>query len=229
MNFSWRHQPRADTRIDLVAKPNFARTERSSLADLLDDIGPDQPTLCEGWQTRDLAAHVVVRDRRPDAAVGVLIKRFAGHTDRIRNAAAKQPWDVLIGQLRTPPRVSLAGVPALDRVTNTSELFVHHEDVRRGQPDWTPRSLDPGLADALRAQLGMTAKMSLRRFPAKITINIPGYGEPIITGAGGPELDVSGEPGELTMFLFGRQRAARVNIVGPDDLVNQLQSKKLGF
>ncbi len=48
----------------------FAKRERLLLADLLETAGPDAPTLCEGWRTRDLAAHVVVRERRPDAAGG---------------------------------------------------------------------------------------------------------------------------------------------------------------
>ena len=42
-----------------------AKRERLLLADLLETAGPDAPTLCEGWTTRDLAAHVVVRERRP--------------------------------------------------------------------------------------------------------------------------------------------------------------------
>lgn len=34
--------------------------------------GPDAPTLGAGWKTRDLAAHLVVRESRPDAAAGVI-------------------------------------------------------------------------------------------------------------------------------------------------------------
>ena len=43
-----------------------------------DETGPDGPTLCEGWQTRDLAAHLVLRERRPDAAAGVMGGPLAG-------------------------------------------------------------------------------------------------------------------------------------------------------
>ena len=51
---------------------NFAQIERQDLCTLFEDLGPDVPTLCEGWTARDLAAHLVVRERRPDAALGIL-------------------------------------------------------------------------------------------------------------------------------------------------------------
>jgi uncharacterized protein (TIGR03085 family) len=212
-----------------VAKPNFARTERSALADLLTEIGPDQPTLCEGWQTRDLAAHLVTRDRRPDSAAGILIKPLAGYTDRLRNSAAARPWDVLVSQVNTPPRLWIAGIGVLDRLTNTSEFFIHHEDIRRAQPDWTPRPLDRGLGEVLYGQVKLMAKMRLRKFPANITINMPGYGDPVTAGSGGSDLDISGDPGEMTLLLSGRQRASRVTIVGPDDLVERLRTAALSL
>uniref|UniRef100_UPI0025DDC77B maleylpyruvate isomerase family mycothiol-dependent enzyme n=1 Tax=uncultured Brevibacterium sp. TaxID=189678 RepID=UPI0025DDC77B len=57
---------------------NFARSERRSLAALLRTVGPDAPTLCEEWTTRDLAVHIVIRDRRPDALVGNAFPALAG-------------------------------------------------------------------------------------------------------------------------------------------------------
>jgi uncharacterized protein (TIGR03085 family) len=229
MNDSWRGSVlRRRSTIVAVASPNFARTERAALAELFSDIGPDQPTLCSGWQTRDLAAHLVTRDRRPDAAAGIIIKPLAGYTDKLRNSAAARPWDVLIGQVANPPRLSMAGIGPLDRATNTTEFFVHHEDVRRAQEGWSPRPLDPGLGKALAGQVRLVGKLRLRRFPASITINMPGYAEPFRTGAGGPDLDVSGDPGEMTLLLSGRQQASRVNIVGPDELVDRLRTAPLG-
>jgi uncharacterized protein (TIGR03085 family) len=207
---------------------NNARVERALLADLLVDVGPDQPTLCEGWTTRDLAAHLVVRDRRPDAAAGIVIKKLAPHNARVQGEVAKRRWETLIDQIRHPPKLSMAGFGPTDRATNTSEFFIHLEDIRRAQPGWEPRGLTPELADALYSQLGFAAKMRLRRFPATIKINIPGYAEPLTTGAGGPELDLTGDPGELVLFLSGRQRVARVTLIGPDDLVDRLRNAKLG-
>ena len=40
-----------------------------------------------------------------------------------------------------PPLLSPYALPPLDRLLNTLEYFVHHEDIRRAQPDWTPRDL----------------------------------------------------------------------------------------
>jgi uncharacterized protein (TIGR03083 family) len=42
---------------------DYAKRERVLFADLLARVGPDEPTLCAGWTTRDLAAHIVVRER----------------------------------------------------------------------------------------------------------------------------------------------------------------------
>src|SRR4051812_50200443 len=48
----------------------FVASERAALADLFEEVGPDASTCCAGWTTAHLAAHVVVRDRRPDALPG---------------------------------------------------------------------------------------------------------------------------------------------------------------
>ncbi|PZA20241.1 maleylpyruvate isomerase N-terminal domain-containing protein, partial [Modestobacter versicolor] len=50
-----------------------SRSERAALADLLEQLGPDQPTCCEGWTTQDMATHLVLRDRRPDAMPGLAL------------------------------------------------------------------------------------------------------------------------------------------------------------
>ena len=44
---------------------SLASRERAALSDDLLRIGPDRPTLCEGWKTRDLLAHLLVRERQP--------------------------------------------------------------------------------------------------------------------------------------------------------------------
>lgn len=50
------------------------QVERQGLSDLLLELGPDASTLCAGWDTVDLAVHlVVVRERKPLAAPGILL------------------------------------------------------------------------------------------------------------------------------------------------------------
>ena len=58
-----------------MTRTNVAARLRRTLCEVFDDVGPDAPTLCEGWATRDLAAHLVVRETRPDAAAGILVHR----------------------------------------------------------------------------------------------------------------------------------------------------------
>jgi uncharacterized protein (TIGR03085 family) len=206
---------------------NVARLERAALCDLFEELGPDQPTLCEGWTTRDLAAHLVTRERRPDAAVGILVKPVSGFTEQVRSAAAKRPFEELIGQLRRPPFWTMAGFGPTDRAVNTLEFFIHHEDVRRAQPDWEPRELDQVTSRALWHGVPGSARLALRKFRAGVEVNAPGFGT--ARGGNGPaQVTLTGPPGELVMFLSGRQRAARVELTGPEELTAKLRRARLG-
>jgi uncharacterized protein (TIGR03085 family) len=208
--------------------PRYAQAERQALADLLLSLGPDAPTINEGWAARDLAAHLVIRERRPDAAAGIMLRPLRGHAERVRSAVAAQPFPRLVDQVRRPPWWSPVSNPLLDELTNTMEFFIHHEDVRRAQPGWQPRELSAGLRSALWKQVPGLARLSLRRFPATLLIQAPGHGETSI-GAGGEPLRLVGSPGELALFLFGRQRVTRVQLVGPPALTDRLRGAKLGI
>ena len=201
----------------------FAPVERAALADLLLETGPNAPTLCEGWTTRDLAAHLVVRASRPDAAVGVVFKPLAGHLDRLRIRVAKQDWERLVAQVRRRPTWAIFGEEAV----NQAEYFVHHEDIRRAQPGWQPRSLRPELSASLWSRLRLQGKLTLRRIPATIRVSAPGFGA-FSAGRGGPEVTMTGEPQELVMFLLGRQAHARVDLTGPGELVERLRTARFG-
>lgn len=207
---------------------NHARDERVALCDLLTALGPDQPTLCDGWTTRDLAAHLIVRERRPDAAPGIALRRLAGYTQRVQRQVARRPFPELVTALRRPPGWSPVALDPVDRAVNSLELFVHHEDIRRAQPDWEPRALPPGLASALWSRVRPYAKLRLRQFPATVVVEAPGHGE-VRTGRGGEPVRVTGDPGELAVFLTGRQRAARVELTGPDELTARLRTASLGL
>lgn len=202
--------------------------ERTALCDLLDQLGPDQPTLCEGWRTRELAAHLLLRERRPLAAPGLVLRPLAGYTAKVQHRLAGRPFSELVHTLRRPPAWSPVRIPAVDHAVNSMELFIHHEDVRRGQPDWRPRELPAGLAAALWSRVKGVGRMRLRRFPAELVIEAPGYGE-ARTGAGGDQVRISGDPGELTLFLTGRQRAARVTLDGPEQLTDRLRTARLNL
>ncbi|MFI5661451.1 TIGR03085 family metal-binding protein [Streptomyces sp. NPDC051684] len=207
-----------------------AKRERLLLADLLEASGPDAPTLCEGWNTRDLAAHVVVRERRPDAAGGILVKQLASRLERVQAEFAEKPYEELIQLIRTgPPRFSPFSLKQIDEASNAIEFYVHTEDVRRAQPEWTPRELDPVFADVLWSRLERMARVMGRKAPVGLVLRRPD-GQTAVAHRGAPVVTVTGAPSELVMFAFGRQEAADVEMEGEKSAVERLtETKALGL
>ncbi|MEU9630479.1 TIGR03085 family metal-binding protein [Streptomyces luteogriseus] len=207
-----------------------AKRERLLLADLLETAGPDAPTLCEGWTTRDLAAHVVVRERRPDAAGGILIKQLAPRLDKVMAEYTDKPYEELIQLIRTgPPRFSPFSLKPVDEASNIIEFYVHTEDVRRAQPDWSPRDLDPVFQDALWSRLERTARLMGRGVPTGLVLRRPD-GQTAVAHRGTPVVTVTGEPSELVLFCYGRQSAAKVDLDGDENAIAKLhESKQLGI
>ncbi|OLF10783.1 TIGR03085 family metal-binding protein [Actinophytocola xanthii] len=180
--------------------------ERAALAELFTEVGPDAPTLCTGWQTRDLAAHLVLRERRPDAAPGIVVPALAGYTKRVQDDFARRPWAELVELVRTgPPALSPTRIPAVDRLVNSVELFVHHEDVRRAQPGWEPRPPDPGRDAAAWAGVTRAGRLTLRRSTVGIVLRRPDGTEAVVRRGPNTVL-VTGEPGELLLWAFGREQ-----------------------
>ncbi|WP_327595393.1 TIGR03085 family metal-binding protein [Streptomyces chartreusis] len=208
----------------------FAQRERLLLADLLEAEGPEAPTLCEGWRTRELAAHVVVRERRPDAAAGLLIKPLAPRLDKAMEEFAAKPYEELIRLIRTgPPRFSPFQLKQIDEASNTIEFYVHTEDVRRAQPDWTARELDPVFQDALWSRLERSARLVGRSAPTGLVLRRPD-GQTAVAHKGAPVVTVTGEPSELLMFAYGRQNAAKVELDGDENAIAKLhEGKQLGI
>ncbi|WP_328882276.1 TIGR03085 family metal-binding protein [Streptomyces sp. NBC_00299] len=208
----------------------FAKRERLILADLLEAEGPEAPTLCEGWTTRDLAAHVVVRERRPDAAAGILIRPLASRLERAMEEFAAKPYEELIQLIRTgPPRFSPFQLKQIDEASNTLEFYVHTEDVRRARPDWTPRELDPVFQDALWSRLERSARLMGRTAPTGVVLRRPD-GQTAVAHRGTPVVTVTGEPSELLLFSYGRQSAAKVELDGDADAITKLHAtKQLGI
>jgi uncharacterized protein (TIGR03085 family) len=204
----------------------YSRDERLALAALLEETGPDAPTLCAGWQTRDLAAHVVVRERRPDAALGMMGGPLAGYAARVqRGYLGRYSYPELIGIFRSgPPRLSPFAIPGADEAANTVEYFVHHEDVRRGAPGWTERELSPGLSEALWKRL-KSSRLFLRGAPTGVALARADTSAPeIIAKHAADCVTVAGTPAELTLWSMGRVSAANVTFDGPGDAVARLRA-----
>jgi len=216
---------------------SYARDERTALCALLDEMGPGGPTLCEGWRTVDLAAHLVMRERRPDAAAGLMGGPLAGHTRRVTHAlSSRTPFPDLVELIRSgPPPLSVFWLPGVDERLNLVEFFVHHEDVRRGADGWQPRDLPDGLSDALWQRL-MASKLLFRRSPVGVELArddlTDGRGQRQVrmtARARTPVVTVTGHPAELTLWALGRTGAAQVRLDGNTDAVRQLSAARRGL
>lgn len=204
----------------------WAEHERAALCDALVELGPDAPTLCEGWQTRDLAAHCYVRERRPDAAIGVLpLGPLSAYTDRVMASTLRTlGYDEIVQRLRHIPLYLRFG--PTDAAINTVEYFVHTEDVRR--PNGMPaRDLPDDFERTIWRRLSKQARLSFRRVDAEITL-VPTIGDPVRVGRG-ERLEIHGRPSELMLLAFNRKDAAKVDLMGSTDAVGKLQQATLGL
>jgi uncharacterized protein (TIGR03085 family) len=189
-------------------------------------VGPDAPTLCEGWTARDLAAHLVIREYRPDAAPGIMIPFFASHTAKVQDeVAAGTDWGELVNKVASGPPVYSPFI-LLDPIANVAEMFIHHEDVRRAQPSWDPRVLEQGLCRALRRTLSLMARVTLAKVPGRVALRIP-EGKTMLTAGHGPTVVVTGAPEELLLFSVGRE--ARVEFDGDAAAVQAVREAPKGL
>jgi len=211
---------------------NWARHERQELADLFGAVGPEAPTLNDGWTTRDLAAHLVVRERRPDAAAGILVPALAAYGENVRLQVAGQPWDDLVALVRSgPPPWSPTALEGVDRLVNTVEFFVHHEDVRRAAAGWEPRPLDGELEHELWRRLRPMCRLLARKAPVGLVLR-RSNGEEVTArrpAADGTTVTVTGPASELLLFVYGRQAHSRVEITAPEEVAARLRAARLGL
>lgn len=204
----------------------FARRERQALCTAALEAGPEAPTLCEGWTVRDLVCHLLVRERVPWAAPGIVIPALAGLADRATASLRRRPFVLLVERLADTRRTPLA-IDGVERAVNTLELFVHHEDIRRGRPGWAPRALDPADEAELWRQLSGMGRLLAR--PAGVPVVISD-GSRTATLRRGPEpVTITGPVGELTMFLFGRHELGSLSFDGPPDAVAKVRSASFGM
>lgn len=205
--------------------PSLAQSERQALCSLLEERGPLAPTLCEGWTTSDLAAHLFVRESRPLASTGILLAPLAEMTERAMERAKRElGYGGLIRRVRSGPPYPMR---LLDAQTNLLEYFVHHEDVRRAEDGWQPRE-DAVLDAALWATLRRSAWLLARRLRgAGLELVAPGYGS-VVARSLQPRAAVRGGPQEVALWLFGRHTVAKVEVEGPEAALAALKSARFG-
>lgn len=190
---------------------NVARRERAALTDLLARVGPDEPTLCEGWSTHDLAAHLWSRENDPSALPGLGVKRL-GWLSRARAEAAKSRFGFgeLVERLRAPSLLARVLGPA-----DTIEWFCHHEDVLRARTLGPDRSLPIEFEDALWGPVtGLATRLRLRAPTGLVLERSDDIGRAVRIRPGSRTLTVLGPPSELVLWASGRGRAARVELIG---------------
>jgi uncharacterized protein (TIGR03085 family) len=208
-----------------------AQSERLQLCDELDRLGPDEPTLCEGWDTRDLAAHLVIREGRPDLSLGRFVPFLRPHVEQEQRKLAHGDYPALVSRIRSgPPAWSPLRHPKVDELTNLIEYFVHFEDVRRAQPDWQPRDLPADRRAALWTALRRSARLMFRKVPTGIVLIAEGQGR---YGAKLPDVHgtviLRGRPEELLLYAYGRTSVAQVELAGDADDIAALQRADLGI
>ncbi len=213
-----------------MAAPLFDAVERKELADLLDELGPDAPTLLSPWTTRDLAAHLVLREHDPVAAPGLVIPGAWGHfAERRREALAQNDFTWLVATIRSGPPRGFFRINWVRQFPNLNEFFVHHEDVRRAG-GLLPRTNSPEMDAALWRNTNRAPWFLSRRLRGcGLELEWAGAGKTIRARRGKPVARIVGPPGELLLYLFGRRDAAQVQVRGPSDAVAAIGRTRFGM
>lgn len=208
--------------------PPLDATERAQLCDLFDELGPDAPTLCEGWKTIDLAAHLLIRERDPRTGLVIMGgNRFAELGDRMMARAKERGYEALVDAIRKGPPIGPFAIPGVRTFINLNEYFVHHEDVRRPNGR-APRTDRPDLDDALWSFVKRGARLQLRKAKGvRVELVAPGHGS--VAVGSGPTATLTGAPGELTLYLNGRRGAAKVERSGDAEALQILEAAHLGI
>ncbi|MDX2971870.1 TIGR03085 family metal-binding protein [Kribbella solani] len=210
---------------------DYSRVERLALCDLFDEVGPAAPTLCAGWDAYDLAVHLYVREADPVAGPGIMIPALADTTERrMKRIKERFGYAEVVDKVRNgPPPVSIYALPKLGHQLNTTEYFVHHEDVRRAQPAYEVRTLPGEQQDGLWKAIRLAAKTMTRKAPTGLVVARPDGTAAVAKRPNeNGSVTVVGEPAELVLFCFGRQQVADVQLEGEPEAVELLRNTSFG-
>lgn len=211
-----------------MATPSLARRERRDLCDTALALGEDAPTLCGDWTAKELVTHLLVRENRPLGAAGIAVPLLSGLTDREMAKLGRQEFGTLVQRLRHP-RLTPYALPPVDNLLNTLEYFVHHEDLRRAQPDWVPRRLDQRDQSRLWAAIRVAGRGLVRPAGVPVLIRREDTGATATLRRGDDPVVVTGPPSEIVLLLFGRDQVRGLDLAGPADRVARLRRADLGF
>lgn len=189
--------------------------ERLALCDLFGELGPDAPTLCEGWTTLDLAAHLVLREH---------FRRWGDERLAVEKAKGLPH---LVERLRAGPPLVPWRLPGLRTLLNGVEYFIHHEDVRRAN-GFGPRPRQGDVEDLAWRMLGMLGRRPARRMRPRSLTLVAEDGRRRSFGSG-EGVTLSGPASELVLYLSGRRGAAMVDAAGSAEAVAALEAATTGL
>lgn len=196
----------------------IAKQQRAELAELLHDVGPLAPTLCEGWNARDLVAHLYVRENQPANAVGIFVAPLNGITERAMiKSQQEHNYEELVEMFAVGPRgISPFRIHSVDEQANGLEFFIHFEDVARAQEPPVRRFISPETEDYLWQRVIALAKLKLRRAKVGVTLErkAASGNEQYVVSLGPNPTVIAGKPSELALWLSGRSEHADVEISG---------------
>lgn len=173
---------------------------------------------------------MVVREARPDASAGIMIKPLEWWTERVQADAAKKPYADLVNRVRSgPPRLSVFALPGVDAMANTMEYFVHHEDVRRAQPDWQPRDLSDEVRLEVWDRLKASKRMLFHSSPVPVVLQPTDLPDFELRQPPRGSIVLRGPVAELVMHAYGREAVRDVQILGDPVDVEAYQAVKLGM
>jgi uncharacterized protein (TIGR03085 family) len=208
----------------------FDGAEREELCSLLDELGPQAPTLLAPWTTHDLAAHLVLREHDPVAAPGLVVGGAWGRlAERRRAALTEEAFTDLVATVRSGPPRGYFRLEWVRRFPNLNEFFVHHEDVRRAN-GLGARANAPAEDVALFGNVTHASRFLSRRLRgAGLDLEWAGTARTVSARRGLPTARLRGLPGELLLYLFGRCDAADVEIIGSPDAVEAVRKTAFGM
>ncbi len=205
-----------------MSRARWSEAERRALAATFREVGPGAPTLCEGWRSEDLLAHLVLRETRPWViGLDMTSRPTPGEEPRQSQVAhaARTPggYAALVDELLGTD--GLRPTRLLGDAANLVEFVVHHEDLRRaGDSPRPPRRLPGEMRDAVWKQLAVMGRMAARKSPVGVVL-VSTAGPRTVVRRGADSVAVVGDPVDLALYLMGRGERAEVEVQGSPDTV----------
>lgn len=187
--------------------------QKDRLCNALAAVGPGAPTLCADWEAHDLAVHLWMLKHDPTSWPADVVPALRGWArKRAKGWRERWPYAELVERLRAEPG-HIACMPG-DSIEGhrhaLGEYVVHTVDVTRanGLPEEPP---DEELEDALWKRVKVAGPM-LRWFsdPGLVLRRSNGATARIGRPTRRAATIVTGEPGELMCWVYGREAVADV-------------------